>query len=111
MYQNLDLLPFKKEINLFDLLMYIIKKWYILVSIVTVFVVTSVIYYSAIVTPLYSSTAKMYITNKNSQTITSSDLSVSIYLSNDFAEIILDTPVLDKVCDELDNKFTPEEIK
>ena len=111
MYQNKSDSPFKKDIILTDLLMYILKKWYIVLSVVLTAFIISIIYFKVILTPMYSSTARLYVVNKNAQNITSSDLSLSLYLSKDYAEIILDTPILSKVHDELNGIMSIDQIK
>ncbi len=100
----------KKEINYLELLLYFIKKWYIIVSVVLVSMITCIICLST-VTPLYDSTAKLYVIKKDAENITPSDLSISMYLSNDFAEIILDTPILTKVSEDLNGKYSTAELK
>lgn len=111
MYQNEKNLPFKKDIELSELFIYILKKWYIVISIVLAALIATVIYFKVIVTPVYTSTARMYVINKNPENITSSDLSVSLYLSRDYAEIILDTPILSKVQDQINGEMSIDQIK
>ena len=53
----------------------------------------------------------MYIVNKDSENITASDISLSQYLSKDYAEIILDTPILTKVHNNLDGEISIAQIK
>ena len=103
--------PFRKDVQLSELFIYALRKWYIIFAIVLTAFIGTIIYFKLILTPLYSSTARMYVVNKNSGSITSSELSVSLYLSKDYAEIILDTPILSKVQDTLNGKLTIEQIK
>lgn len=99
------------KLNVKDLISIALSKWYIFCSLLCAFVIVSVIYSFLLVTPLYDSTGKLYITNKNSQTINTGDLSVSIYLANDYVNLIVDRAVLDEVSRDLNNKYSYAQLK
>ena len=70
-------------------------------------------YYFFLATPMYKSTAKLYIINKSSNfnQMTSSDLNISTYLASDFIEILQDEVVLCEVAEDLNNKYSTTKIK
>lgn len=100
-----------KKLDLKELFFIIISKWYIFAAVLVVCVLASMIYSYFIVTPLYDSTGKLYIMNKSSDTINSSDLSVSSYLTRDYENLIVDRAVLDEVSDELNDKYSYSQLK
>lgn len=113
MKENFTILPtFKRNMNLTDLLFECIKKWYVIA--ITIFVVMSItlVYTVFFQTPMYTSTSKIMIFNKEETTaLADLELSSSIYLARDFTEIINDKFVLDDVADELDNKYSVTRLK
>lgn len=113
MKENINLLPtFKRNINLTDLLFECIKKWYVIVITILLTISLSMIYTIFLQTPMYTSTSKIMIFNKQETTaLADLELSSSIYLARDFTEIIKDKYVLDDVADELDNKYSVTRLK
>ncbi len=101
----------KKNISLAEFFFECVKRWFIIATITLVCLVIAVFYSFFVVTPMYDSSAKLYIINKQSEIINSSDFSISTYLTSDFAEIIVDNVVLDEVADELGGKYTTRQIK
>ena len=96
----------KPEISVFDVLNKLIEKWYIVVTSMLVFVVTAYIYVNFFCTPMYTSTAKLFIFNTESQNQSTSEVTISTYLARDYAELIVDRTVLETVIDNLDLKFS-----
>lgn len=101
----------QKSVSLQDFLIEFARRWFLYVAIILAGVIVSFSYAKFLITPLYDSTARLYIINKASQTINSSDFSISTYLTNDFSEIITDRAVLTKVESDLNNKFTVQQLK
>lgn len=101
----------QKPITFKTLLNTVVRYWHILVPIVLICFVISIFYSSFIVTPLYKSTAKLYIMNKASENVTSSDLSISTYLTRDFAAILGDDVVLSEVSADLNGKYSVSSLK
>ncbi len=99
------------KLNLKDLMYTVLTRWYILIVLLVICIFSAVIYSNFIATPMYDSTGKLYIMNKQSENISSSDLSVSIYLTKDYEELIVDKAVLDEVSDELDNKYSYAQLR
>ena len=101
---------FQKNVNLQDVLKTIVKRWYIIVSVILISVVVTYVYSALFITPMYRSTAKIMVFDKDNNS-TTNDVVFSSYLANDFTELINDKIILQDVCDELDNKYTISEIK
>ena len=99
------------KLNLKDLMYTVLTRWYNLIVLLVICIFSAVIYSNFIATPMYDSTGKLYIMNKQSENISSSDLSVSIYLTKDYEELIVDKAVLDEVSDELDNKYSYAQLR
>lgn len=99
------------KLNIKDLLFIALEKWYIFCAMLCVFVIVSLIYTYLLVTPLYDSTGKLYITNKSSENLTTGDLSISLYLANDYVNLIVDRAVLDEVSRDLNNKYSYAQLK
>ena len=99
------------SIDIKELLFTALKKWYLLFIILAVFIVGSLVYSYLIVTPLYDSTGKIYIMRKDSETVSTGDLSVSSFLTSDYENLIADRAVLDEVSQLLDNKYTFLQLK
>lgn len=99
------------RLNIKDLIITALNKWYIFCALLCAFLIVSLVYTLLLVTPLYDSTGKLYITNKESQNITTSELSVSMYLTNDYVNLIVDRAVLDEVARDLDNDYTYAQLK
>ena len=102
----------QKNITVSDFILESVKRWYILVISFILAVLISIIYTLGFVTPLYTSEAKIFILSKQTdEYYTSTDFSISTYLSYDFVEIIIDSPILDEVAKDLDNKYTTNQLK
>lgn len=104
-------LSLQKNMTIIDVISENIKRWYIVVCAVIISLIITIIYTLRFVTPLYKSTAKLYIINKQTEQLTSSDFSISSYISFDFAEIVVDTPIMKQVSAELDNKYSVATLK
>lgn len=112
MTENNNILFFtQKNFNLLDYGKEVIKHWYFVTVSVIICAVISVIYTLFFLTPLYSSSAKLYVISKQTNDISSSDFSISTYLTNDFTEIITDRVILDDVVKAMDNKYSYNQIK
>lgn len=99
------------NINFKDLTDFAITKWKLFICLAALFIAAAYIYSSFLVTPLYDSTGKIYIMNKNSNGISTSDISVSTYLTRDYENLIADSAVLSEVSAELGKKYSVGELK
>lgn len=89
-----------------ELLRIFIKKWYIFVTITLVCLLVSVVWAVGFAKPLYNSTGKLYILNKNSQGVNTSNISVSTWIASDYKNLITDNVVLAEVSKNLDYKYS-----
>ena len=85
------------------------KAGYILLTGVVLAVLTFT-YFKCFVPKTYTSTSQIYVINKTSDNLTSSDVSVSTYLSNDYVVLITTRPVMEQVISELDLGMTTGEL-
>ncbi|MBE6750796.1 MAG: hypothetical protein E7560_06505 [Ruminococcaceae bacterium] len=95
-----------KSVTLAEIVREIVKKWYIILSMVLVSVTITAIYTFLFVTPEYVSSAKLYVTKKETNDMSSSDFSISTLLVNDFSNIIKDRVVIEQVADALEDKYS-----
>lgn len=98
-------------LNLKDIFYTALIRWYILLAALVVCILGAVIYTNYIVTPLYDSTGKLYIVNRQSETISSSDMSISTYLARDCENLISDLTVLDEVSERMNSKYSYSQLK
>jgi len=111
MTSNKNSFSTQKNINVLDFLYELARRWYLCLAVIIACLFISLVYTKVLVTPMYDSTARLYIVNKSSENISTSDFSISTYLANDFSEIIVDKVVLKDVAKELNNKYTVAELK
>ena len=111
MSYNNDNLPIQKYIDFKYFLSTLLHRWYLILSVTTVCAIVSIIYSCIIATPLYDSTAKIYIMNKTTTKIASADIAISTYLTKDYEELIIDRAVLGEVAEQLDNKYSYSFLK
>lgn len=101
----------RSEISVTDLLFKLIEKWYIVVTSLLVFVLYAVIYVKFFCTPMYSSTAKLFIFNTESVQQSTSEITISTYLARDYAELITDRTVLEDVIKNLNLDYNYNALK
>lgn len=90
------------EIDLKDLIIYLLQKWWILLICTMVGAALTLAYTLFAVTPQYQSTTSIYILNKNDKgNLTTSDLSVSTQLTKDYAKLIKSRTALESVLESL----------
>ncbi|HFE0720939.1 TPA: Wzz/FepE/Etk N-terminal domain-containing protein [Streptococcus agalactiae] len=87
------------EINIFNLLKKLWKKKFLITFVAIAFATAGLFYSLFIVTPLYTSSTRIYVINPNTpnNSITAQDLQAGSFLANDYKEIITSTDVLEKV--------------
>lgn len=99
------------KLNIKDIMFTALNRWYLLCAVLAVCIVVTLFYSYFVVTPLYSSTGKIYLTNKDSEKISTSEIAVSSYLTKDYENLITDRVVLDEVSKKLGNKYSYAELK
>lgn len=90
------------EIDLKDLIIYLLQRWWILLLCTVIGAGLALTYTIFAITPQYQSTTSIYILNKqNSGTVTTSDLTVSSQLTKDYAKLIKSRTALENVLESL----------
>ena len=94
------------SLNLKDFFSKILGKWYLVAVIIGVCMIVSFFYTTLLCTPQYETSAKLYIFNNSNTTgqVSTSEITVSTYLTKDYSELILDRVILNEVIKELDLK-------
>ena len=89
-------------IDLLALLEYVLQKWETVVLYALLGAVLLNAYSFFMMTPQYTSTAKLYIVSSSSDTVVDlTDLNIGTSLTNDYVELIMSYPVLDQVISRL----------
>lgn len=100
----------QREVSYKKLFMTAVNNWFFIVPIIVISLCISVFYSVFAVTPTYVSTAKLYIVNKETTVINSSDISISTYLARDFINIMSDNVILDEVSKDLGGKYSSGQL-
>lgn len=100
---------FEKKITFLGMCDTFVKRWRIVLIIMVLSVSMGILYSILNISQTYSSTAKLYIVNK--EKVSSAELSVSTSLAKDLQEIIYDETTLSEVAINLENKFSIYDIK
>lgn len=90
------------EIDLKDLIIYLLQRWWILLLCTVIGAGLALTYTIVAITPQFQSTTSIYILNKqNSGTVTTNDLTVSSQLTKDYAKLIKSRTALENVLESL----------
>ncbi len=109
---SIKIFNIQKSTNCKELIIYTIRRWYIIIGASLLAALIAFIYSSVFLTPKYSSTAKIIVFNKEQSTTTNDmELSSSLYLAKDFKEIIQDKIILGDVVKKLNNKYSIGQIR
>lgn len=100
----------QKRLGVIEFIRLALMRWYIYVAVTVIFAIVTFVYSSAFITPLYQSTAKLYITSKDSNSTEANQFSISTILVKDFEEMVRDKIVLEGVVDELNNQYSMGQI-
>ncbi len=100
------------EINLKELMRYVLSKFYIVILVLIAVVSLGEIYSVYFKTPMYSSTTKLVLTSEqtSNNSITTNDVTLSNNLVKTYSEIIKSRNVLNKVIDSLKLGMTVEQL-
>ena len=99
------------EININDLLKYIIRRWYFIVISIVLFLVGAFIYSEYIKVPVYESTTSLVLTKTNDSTvINQNDITMNQKLVYTYSELIKSKLVLNQVKDNLSLKMKISEL-
>jgi capsular polysaccharide biosynthesis protein len=89
------------EINVKELFLTLLRKSWIIILVTILCVVGAGFYTTNYVEPYYTSTAKLYILNKQGDQTTMSDLQMGSTLTQDYMILITSRPVMEKVINTL----------
>lgn len=104
----------KKEttIDLSEVMRILAGKWIIILSTAIIMAVITFIFFNFAVTPQYTSTARIMVINRQSaDSLTTTDLTSSTTLSNDYVEIVKSRSVIEQVIADLNLKYGVGELK
>lgn len=99
------------EINCKELFRYLAKKLYIAVAAALVLCTAAGLYTTFCVTPMYASSAKMYIRNRQSTGFTSSEITAYSDLTKDYMQFLFSDAVLEPVIEECGLSVTTAGLK
>lgn len=98
-------------IDLLDLFWYLLKKWKIFAVSVLLCAVIAVVYLFNFATPIYESTAQLYVVNSSDSVLNLSDLQIGTYLTSDY-QLVFDTwEVNQQVIQNLKLPYTIQQLR
>lgn len=98
------------EIDLLEVFHILLGKWWLILGVGLLTAIIALIISRFVLTPVYESTTKIYILNKNeSSAVTYSDVQMGTQLTKDYAELINSRYVLEEVIQRLDLQGTEYE--
>lgn len=90
------------EIDLLELFHILLGRWWLILGVGLLTAMAALIVSRFVLTPVYDSTTKIYILNKNESTaVTYSDVQMGTQLTKDYAELINSRYVLEEVIQQL----------
>lgn len=98
------------EIDLKQIFMLLIGRIWVIAIVGVVCAMITFTYYKFVATEQYTSTTQIFVIDKESDKLTSSDISMYSALSNDYLQLIQTRPVLEKVIAELGLDMKTEEL-
>ncbi len=114
MRENSDARSMAVELNLQEIFLLCLRKWWVIALCCVLVAAIAVGYTVMFVTPLYQSKATVYVNNsKSDQTtdyLSSSDISASSRLVNDYMRLTISDRVLNKAAEKLNNDYTSGQI-
>ena len=100
------------EINLWELIQLLWSRALIIILVGVLFGAAAIVGTKLLITPQYTSTTTMYVLNRSqdNNSLISSDMQVSTYLTKDYKELILSRTVAEGVIKELKLDMEPEDL-
>lgn len=101
------------SIDLMELISVIFRKLHVIIFVGILFAAISFAGTKFLITPMYTSTTKMYVLSKQNDnaTVTYSDLQTGTQLTKDYMELVKSRPVLEKVINELHLDMSSDALK
>lgn len=85
------------EIDLRELLYYLLDKWRIIAVAAVVGLIIATVYTFGVVTPMYQSTAKLYVLSSKDSVLNLADMQIGNYLASDYQEVFKTWEVNERV--------------
>ena len=98
------------EIDLLELARELLNRWYIIAIAMIVCAVIGFCYARFFTTPMYSSTATMYVLSKSTSITSYTDIQIGTSLTKDYEEVVSSRPVLENVIKNLDLDLTYSQL-
>jgi len=99
------------SIDLLELIGVIFRKIHIIILVGVLFAAAFFAGTKFLITPMYTSTTKMYVLSKQSETVTYNDLVTGTQLTKDYMELVKSRPVLEKTISQLNLDMTVDGLK
>ena len=99
------------EIDLGELFLRLIDKWYIIVACALIGVLISFVWTSFFIVPQYQASTKLYILNSSNSAINLSDLQIGSQLANDCTQVFHNWVVHQKVKDQIGLSYTLRQME
>lgn len=104
--------PAEDTIDLAALFSHLMNKWYLLLLVLLVGMLLGNMYAFFMLKPTYESTSKLYVVSSSGDSaVDLTDLNIGTSLTNDYRELIMSYPVLEKAMDELNLKMPLESFE
>ncbi|MCF0129811.1 MAG: capsular biosynthesis protein [Pseudobutyrivibrio sp.] len=88
---------YENEIDLLDLLRELLGHRWLIIICTAVMAIGSCVFSLYCITPMYQSTAEMFVLSKSTSITSLADLQMGTYLTNDYAIVVTGRPVLEQV--------------
>lgn len=103
--------PYEKEIDLLDLMHYMLRRVKYLIVSAIIGVLVMGIYAFIIATPMYESTSQLYVVNSKDSALDLSDLQIGTYLTSDYELVFKTWEVNQQVKNNLGLNYTIDELR
>lgn len=99
------------EIDIMELIFVILDKIWLILAVGIVSALLVALYSKLLITPMYTSTTKLYVINRqNTETTTLSDLQTGTQLTKDYVVLVKNRPVIEAVIEKLNLNMDYEDL-
>ena len=99
------------EIDLLELAAAVLEHWKSLILVTVLCAALCFGYSKYMITPMYESSAELYVLTKSTSITSLADLQMGTSLTNDYVEVVLGRPVLDQVIENLSLDVTAKQLE
>lgn len=115
MQENIEQKVGQVEINTTELVMYCLRRWWVIAIFVVTAMFANLLYTISFVTPLYRANISIYVNNSKGSEgmdyLSNADLYAAQRLVNTYISIAKSDRVLDKIAESLDGDYTSKQLK